>query len=247
MSEWAPRRFWTSVSVADEEHGLSVRLDGRPVMTPAKTRLVVPSRALAEVIAAEWEAQEEKIHPATMPFTRMANSALDKVRPQRHAVADMLAAYAETDLLCYRADSPAELARRQAEQWDPLLDWAAADLGGRLRPVTGIMPAAQDAAALARLSEQVHALEPFTLAGFHDLVSLSGSLVIGLAALRQSQPVAALWDISQLDERWQQEQWGEDDEASAQAALRRQAFADAAEFCALLRRQKNLTGSSIPA
>lgn len=234
MSEWAPRRFWTAAEAVAEGTGWAVHLDGRPVRTPAKTPLIVPTGALAGVIAAEWAAQTETVQPATMPFTRMANSALDKVTPQRAAVADMLAGYGATDLICYRAAAPEELVARQAQGWDPLLDWAAARFGARLRPASGVMPVAQDPAALGRLADEVHALDPFALAGFHDLVSLSGSLVIGLATLHGMSPAAALWDLSCIDETWQQEQWGADEEAADHAALRRQAFLDAARFCGLV-------------
>ncbi len=235
MSGWTPRRFWQSAQVRAEDGGFTIALDGRAVRTPAKTLLVVPTQALATEIAAEWDAQEKEIRPATMPFTRMANAALDKVTPQRAEVAAMLAAYGETDLLCYRAEAPEDLVQRQAAAWDPLLDWAEESYGARLMPCAGVMPVAQDPEALARLSEAVAALGPFELAGFHDLVALSGSLIIGLAAFRATHPLQELWEISRLDDLWQAEHWGDDEEASAQAALKHQAFVDAARFCELLR------------
>ena len=131
MSEWALKKFWKKAEVVTEANGFTVTLDGRGVRTPAKARLVVPTEALAREIANEWQAQEDRVNPATMPFARMANSALDKVASQHAEVADMLAAYGDSDLLCYRAEAPEGLAERQRAAWDPLLDWAAATLGAR--------------------------------------------------------------------------------------------------------------------
>ncbi|MGH1413987.1 MAG: ATP12 family chaperone protein [Pelagimonas sp.] len=217
MSDWAPKRFWKAAEVVETADGFAVTLDGRTIKTPAKTPLVVPTRGLAEAIAAEWDAQEDKVDPATMPFTRMSNSALDKVATQFAEVADMLAAYGDTDLLCYRADSPAELAARQAEKWDPVLDWAAETLGARLETRAGIMHAPQDRAALETLTKKVHQFTSFQLAAFHDLVSMTGSLILGFAATYRLHSAETLWDLSRLDETWQEEQWGEDDEATALA------------------------------
>ena len=133
MSAWSARRFWTTASAVPVEGGFTVHLDGRQVRTPLKSPLVLPTLALAEAVAAEWQAQDGTVKPETMPFTRMANSAVDKVKPQFVAVADMLAEYGGSDLLCYRAEGPAELVARQAQEWDPLLDRASAELGAALR------------------------------------------------------------------------------------------------------------------
>lgn len=230
MSGWARKRFWKDAAAAETEAGWEVRLDGRPLRTPAKAVLVLPTRALAERVAAEWAAQGETIRPQTMPATRTANTALDRVRPQQAAVAEAVAAYGGSDLLCYRADHPAELAARQAAGWDPLLAWAAGRYGVEWRVVTGLMPAEQPQATLARLSGAVQALDPFRLAAFHDLVALSGSLVIGLAAAEGQAAPEDLWALSRLDEDWQAELWGQDAEAAATAAQRRAAFLDAAAF-----------------
>ncbi|MCV3273717.1 ATP12 family chaperone protein [Roseobacter sinensis] len=224
MSEWKARRFWTSAEVSEVSEGFGIALDGRPVKTPAKRALVVPTRGLAEAVAAEWAAQEAVVDPLSMPFTRTANAALDKVAVQRREVADMIAAYGDSDLLCYRAAQPAELVTRQAAQWDPILDWAETALEARLSPRTGVMHAPQTSEALERLSARVHALSVFELTAFHDLVSLSGSLILGFAAAQDLQKIDALWDISRLDEIWQAEQWGKDDEAEAAAAVKFQAF-----------------------
>ena len=170
------KRFWTEVSIGVRGDGFAVFLDGRPVKTPAKTSLSAPSEALAQAIADEWAAQEGEVRPEGMPYTRMANAALDKVTPQRAEVATMLADYGGTDLLCYRAEGPDALVARQAAQWDPYLEWAATAFGARLHLQTGLMPVPQEAAALEALKAQVDALDPFRLSAFHDLVALTGSL-----------------------------------------------------------------------
>ena len=230
MSGWAQKRFWNETSVEEKEDGFAVRLDGRAVKTPAKARLVVPTRAMAEAIAAEWDAQGEDVDPTRMPTTRGANAAIDKVRVQHGEVADMLAEYGNSDLLCYRATQPQELVARQAEAWDPLLDWAASDLQARLEPREGLMHADQEAQSLKTLRQRVHDLNEFELAAFHDLVSLSGSLVIGFAAVHKWDQIERLWDISRIDETWQEEQWGIDEEAKAQAEVKREAFLHAERF-----------------
>ncbi|WP_299781074.1 ATP12 family chaperone protein [uncultured Roseobacter sp.] len=224
MSEWKAKRFWKAVDIAEVREGFGIELDGRPVKTPAKRALLVPTRGFAQAVVAEWEAQEELIDPQSMPFTRTANAALDKVAIQHAEVADMLAAYGDSDLLCYRAEQPAELVARQSERWDPLLAWAEQVLGARLEARAGVMHVPQDAQALAALTARVHALSDFQLAAFHDLVSLSGSLILGFAATQDVQTIQALWDISRLDELWQAEQWGVDDEAEAAAAIKQAAF-----------------------
>ena len=230
MSDWAPKRFWKITEVQEADGGFGVALDGRPVKTPAKAALVVPTRAMAEAIAAEWDAQQDKVDPRTMPATRGANAAIDKVRLQHGEVADLLVAYGDSDLLCYRADSPAELVARQAEGWDPLLDWLEEAYGVRLAVRSGIIHVAQEPAALDRLRAEVHAMTDFELAAFHDLVGLSGSLVIGLAATRDAQPITTLWDLSRIDETWQAEQWGVDEEAAEAEAVKRESFLHAKRF-----------------
>lgn len=234
MTEWAAKRFWDEVTVANEGTCHAVRLDGKPLRTPAKAALVLPSRALADAVAAEWEAQEDLIAPQTMPFTRTANSAIDNVALNHAEIAAMIAEYGETDLLCYRADGPAELIARQCADWDPLLDWAAEDLNAPLTTGTGVIHVAQPPESLAGLSAHVHALDPFRLAALHDLVALSGSLVIGLAVLARHRPPEALWDLSRIDETWQAEHWGEDEIAAADATIKRADFLHAAQVLAHL-------------
>ena len=230
MSDWKPKRFWTSTAVVETEAGHTVELDGRRVRTPAKAALVLPTQAMAEAVATEWEAQDEEVDPTRMPFTRSANAAIDKVQHQHAEVADMLAAYGDSDLLCYRATYPDALQNRQAEAWDPALDWADESLGARLRPLAGVVHQPQDADALEVLRRQVHAMTAFQLAAFHDLVSLSGSLILGFAASQDWRKPNEIWRISRLDELWQIEQWGDDDEAQAVAETKETAFLHAKRF-----------------
>jgi len=231
------KRFWKTASASAAEGGFAVLLDDRRVMTPAKSPLVLPSRALAEAVAAEWQAQADKVDPATMPMTRRANAAIDKVTPQHAEVAAMLAEYGGSDLLCYRAGHPAELAARQALEWDPLLDWAAREFGARLVVTNGVMPVEQRPENLIELTRKTHAMDPFSLAGFHDLVAISGSLILAFAAVQGYQKPEDLWRISRLDEDWQAELWGRDDEAESAAARKRQDFLDAFRFVRLVNAQ----------
>lgn len=230
MSAWAARRFWTAATVETVEGGFTVRLDGRAVKTPAKAPLVVPTRAMAGAIAGEWDAQEGLVRPDTMPVTRSANSAIDKVGVQRAEVIDLLAAYGATDLLCYRATGPAELVARQALEWDPVLDWSAMALGAPLRAVAGVVHIQQEASSLAALTERIDALSDFELVAFHDLVALSGSLVLALAVIDGRLPSSEAWALSRIDETWQAELWGSDDEAEATEAVRHEAFLQAERF-----------------
>lgn len=232
---WAPRRFWTSAGVAEAPGGFAVTLDGRPLRTPGRAAVVVPGRALAQALAAEWDAQQGTVQPATMPLTRAVNSAIDTVTPRRSEVEAEIARYGETDLLCYRAAAPAGLVALQAAAWDPLLAWAAESFGARLVTVEGVMFAAQPPAALAALHRALERFDAFELTALHELVALSGSLVIGLAAASGREAPEALWDKAHIDEAWQISQWGEDAEAAAAAALRRQGFLQAMRLIALAR------------
>ncbi|WP_424985967.1 ATP12 family chaperone protein [Microbulbifer sp. S227A] len=233
MSANKQKRFWTTTTIVTEADGFGVALDQRRIKTPAKAALLLPTRVMAEAVAAEWESQQEVIDPLSMPVTRSANAAIDKVRHQHSEVADMLAAYGDTDLLCYRADAPAELVARQSEHWDPLLDWAHDSLGARLIPCSGVIHQPQPEDALARLRERVHRMSDFELAAFHDLVSLSGSLILGFAAAAGLREADDIWQLSRLDETWQEEQWGVDDEARQQAEIKRRAFLHAKRFMEL--------------
>lgn len=236
MAEWKQKRFWKAAEVVPAEGGYGIALDGRPVKTPAKAALLMPTRAMAEAAAAEWDAQQDVVRPVTMPVTRAANAAIDKVVPFFDEVASEIAGYGESDLLCYRAESPEALFERQSAAWDPLLDWAEEALGARLATATGVMHVPQDPRALQRLEGQVRAMDPFRLTALSDLVGLSGSLVLGFAVTQGARSPQDAWAVSRIDETWQAEQWGEDEEAAAAEEAKRRAFMDAARFHVLAAR-----------
>ncbi len=230
MSDWKAKRFWKAANYVSEAGGFAIQLDNRPLRTPAKTAVIVPTERMAKAIAAEWDAQEGQIDPLSMPMTRSANAALDKVTQQFDEVAELIAAYGDTDLLCYRATTPVSLIERQCASWDPLLDWAKTSFGVDMAVTLGIMPISQPPETSNRFRAEVDRFTPFELTGFHDLVSLSGSLVIGLAATRKHADPQELWDVSRIDEIWQEEQWGKDDEATELAEKKRRAFLHAYDF-----------------
>ena len=227
---WAARRFWTETGVEPVDGGFAVRLDRRAVKTPAKAPLIVPTRAMALQIAAEWDAQQGTVDPRAMPWTRAANAAIDKVAPQFGEVAGLLAAYGGADLLCYRADAPAGLVQRQRDGWDPLLAWAAAALNAPLHTTVGVMPIAQPAASLERLAHRLAPMTPFQLTGFHDLVAISGSLVLALAVAEERLGADDAWLLSRIDEHWQASIWGRDAEAGEREGQRHQSFLLAERF-----------------
>lgn len=228
------RRFYKAVSVEAGEGGWQVRLDGRPVRTPMRAFLTVPSRTLAEAMAAEWAAQEGAIRPDTMPLTQLASTAIDRVAPHRDRVVREIAGFAETDLLCHRAASPAALATRQHARWQPLLDWAASELGAPLTPTEGVIAVRQPDSSLAAIREAVAAADDFRLAALHVFTSISGSVVVGLALLRGAIDVAETWAVSQLDEDWQIERWGEEETAAERRRRLRADLDSAARFVTLL-------------
>lgn len=230
---WTAKRFWKDVSVTQTEGGFGILLDTRRVQTPGKQPLIVPTEPMAQAIAAEWAAQDGAIQPLTMPVTRAANSAIERVRPQKPEVAAMLAAYGETDLTCHRATSPAELAARQAQGWDPILSWATETLGARLVPTAGILPVPQPQASLDALLDHVMAFDEFHLTALHDLVTPSGSILLGLAVARRHIDPETAWDLSRIDEEWQIEQWGADEDAAEAAAIKRVQFLQADRFWAM--------------
>ena len=218
------RRFYKAVSVTEEPGGFGIALDRRPVRTPAKAPLIVPSRALADALAEEWAAQGEHIVPASMVLTKLANTAIDRVTGRERPVAADIVAYAGCDLLCYRADAPERLAARQAAAWDPLLTWAARRLGSHFVCVTGIVHHPQPAGALEALAGALEDQGPFRLAALHTITTLTGSAVLALALLEGAIPADAAWSAAHVDEDWQIEQWGSDAEAQARRAARRHEF-----------------------
>ncbi len=224
------KRFYKEATAVAADGGWSILLDGRPVRTPARALLVLPTASLGNAVAQEWAAQGEEIDPAAMTMTGIANAAIDHVMPDPAAFAAPIAAYGESDLTCYRADGPEPLVARQAEQWQPLIDWAQARYDISFRVTSGIVHVPQPPETVARLGEAVRALDPFLLAPLSTMVSMSGSLIIGLAAVERAFPLAQLWQAAELDELWQAEQWGDDDQALVRRAQRHEAFTAAAGF-----------------
>lgn len=225
------KRFYKAVSVSSER---SILLDARAVRTPKKALLTLPTDALANAVAAEWRAQEGEIKPETMKLTGLANAAIDMIALDPADFARGLAAYGESDLLCYRAEAPPELVARQQGRWDPLIRWAEARFDIRLISVSGIIHKPQAAITLARLAAAVAARSAFELAALSQLVTISGSLVIALALLEREIAPDAAFDAAHLDELWQAEQWGEDWMAADARTLRRADFVSACRFLDLL-------------
>ena len=196
--------------------------------------MLAPNKAVANGIAAEWSAVEETINPLEMHLTRCANATLDKVVVEHDAVAGMLAEYGATDLLCYRSEGPSELIKRQADAWDPLLAWLSETQNIHLIATTGIMHVPQPEDGQKRLREVILAYDPWRLTALHDLITISGSLVLGLAVATNYLSAENAWPISRIDETWQEEQWGVDDAANAAAEIKRSDFLKAANLMNLL-------------
>lgn len=228
------KRFWTSAAVEEVEGGWTIALDGRRVKTPARVDLLVPTLPLADAIMTEWNDVGEDIAPRAMPLTGLANAAVDRVAADPKRFADDLAKYAEGDLLCYRADGPMVLVARQAEQWDPLLDWARQRYDVEFAVGDGIIHIPQAPQTVERLGQAVAAFDPFHLAGLSPMVTIGGSLVTALAVLEGAVPAAQGWDAVSLDDRWQIEQWGADADAVKSLENREADFVVAARFLSLL-------------
>lgn len=217
------KRFYKTAAAVASPDGTTILLDGKPVRTPARRALAVPTTALGEAIAAEWVAQGETVDPRTMKLTGLANAAIDRVAPDPAAFAQELARYADSDLLCYRAERPADLVARQAAEWDPLLGWARRRYDIDFSVVTGIVYVAQPVATVTRLSAAIAAPDAFRLAAMNPIVTIGGSLVAALALLEGEIDAEEAFAVTHLDELWQAEQWGDDHEA---IAARKSRFAD---------------------
>lgn len=220
-SEERIKRFWKVASTEARDGGWIVLLDGRAPKTPAGASLVLPTEATAQLVAGEWNAQGEHLAPATMPATRLASTAIDRIGQAREPVADEIAAYAGSDALCYVAEAPTGLIERQAREWTPWREWAARELGVTLHPAEGIVHRAQPAESLSRVKVLALELDDFALTGLATVTPLFGSAVLGLAMHRGALPAEEAFEISRLEERFQEEQWGQDAEAAERVAARR--------------------------
>ena len=228
------KRFWKTVAVQQEGESWKIVLDGRPIRTPARALLLVPTLALVEAIADEWRAVDETVDPRAMPLTGLANAALDRVAADRRSFADGLARYAEADLACYRADGPRELVARQEREWDRLLLWARRRYDVDFETTSGLMHVPQPVQTIEQLRHAVSAIDAFRLAGLSPLVTIGGSLLVGLAVIEKAIPADEAWNAVSIDERWQLEQWGADSDAEAALESRRRDFFAAARFLDLL-------------
>ncbi len=229
------RRFYREVTVDLGEQGHRILLDGRPVRTPAKQALSAPSAPLAEAIAEEWREQADAIRPDTMPLTRLASTAIDRMPAQRQAAIEEVIAYTDTDLVCYRAAEPFELVQRQQRAWQPMLEWLRETFAVRLVVTTSILPLVQPPAARAALRGVIEDLDDWPLVGMHAATTALGSLVLGLALLRGHLDAEAALAASLLDELYEIERWGSDTEAERRHQVLRRDVSGAARFLASLR------------
>ncbi|WP_163268243.1 ATP12 family chaperone protein [Chelativorans alearense] len=224
-----PKRFYAKATVAEEGEAYKVLLDERAVRTPAGAHVVLPSQQAAHLIAQEYEAQGEEIDPMTMPVTRLVNTAIDGVASDTQAVAEDILRFASSDLLCYRADTPDRLVALQAEAWDPVLDWAEAELGVRFVLAEGVMHVEQPRQTIAAVGAHLRPRrEPLRLAALHVMTSLSGSALLALAVEAGAVDAETAWQAAHVDEDWNISQWGEDAEAAARRAARKRDMMGAA-------------------
>ena len=233
---WAPKlpkRFYKTVAVVETDGGFEVALDERPVRTPLKSPLVLATRVLCDAVAAEWEAQEEHVDPGAMPLTRLANTALDRVAPRLDTIIKEIVSYAGNDLLCYRAEGPDSLILRQAQHWDPVLAWAESRIGEKFVLAEGVIHHDQPAETLGAFERLMREHDAFTLTAIHNATTLTGSALIAAALAADEISADAGWAAAHVDEDWQIEQWGRDEEAEARRRRRRVEFDAAIRFMTL--------------
>ncbi len=226
-----PKKFYKLATVTEE---LGIALDGRSVKTPMKAKLVLPSWALADAIAAEWNAQEEFINPAAMPLTKLANTAIDRARAERKFVAGQVVEFSGSDMVCYRADAPSNLVALQSAAWDPVVEWATASLGTTFKMVSGVIHSVQSEESIAAVESYVAKLSNFELTVAHNLTTLTGSALLGLMLTAKAISAEAGWTAAHVEEDFQIATWGQDDEANARRAFRRIDFDGSLQFLNLL-------------
>lgn len=225
MRQALPKRFYKEAEAVETPEGFAVQLDGRPVRTPGRALLALPSAAAAALVAAEFAAQDETIDPVTMPVLRIVNTAIDGVAPDMQAVLEDVMRFSASDLLCYRADAPEALVARQGEAWDPVLDWARSALGARFFLAEGVMHVEQPRESVAAVGLWLRQRqEPFRLSAIHVMTTLTGSALLALAVEAEALTPEEAWTAAHVDEDWNTEQWGEDAEAAARRVVRRKEF-----------------------
>jgi len=225
MKTQLPKRFYKRAEATETKEGFVIHLDGRPVRTPARSLLLVPSRRAGELLAKEWQAQKQYIDPMSMPVTRLVNTALDGVARDMQVVKEDITRFAGSDLLCYRADGPQLLIEAQQLHWDPLVDWAHTSLNARFLLAEGVMHITQPPESIAAIGTHLGAVDkPIVLAALHSITSLCGSAIIAMAVFKQEIAPENAWVAAHVDEDWQVSQWGEDSEAQALRAARKKDF-----------------------
>lgn len=235
MKKPLPKRFYKDVAVTEADGSFAIVLDGKPVRTPAKQVLAVPTAALAELLRVEWDAQGEEIDPARMPVTRLVNTAIDGIAADTQAVFEDVLRFSANDQICYRATGPERLVARQAERWDPLIDWAANTLGARFILAEGVIHQEQPREAIAAFAVTLRKYDTaLELACLHTMTTLMGSAILAMAFAEGRLSLDEAWDLAHLDEDWTNEQWGVDSEAAERRLQRREELeAAAAAFSAL--------------
>jgi chaperone required for assembly of F1-ATPase len=232
MVEWARKRFWETVSTVcvDGASLYKVYLDKRLLNTPNKKPLILPTKEMANHVVFEWESQGDKVDPLTMPYTRSANSSIDKVAPQIDEIRRLVTDYGDSDLICYRADRPKELVNRQEKVWSNLILWSASELNAPLNVFEGVVYSPQPTQSILEFKEKVSNLSIFQLCALYDLVTISGSLVLSFSVIKNFFSLGNAWSACQVDEDWQQENWGIDEVESVRTLNRKTAFFHAASF-----------------
>lgn len=231
-----PKRFYKAASAAESGGAFAVLLDGKPAKTPARNALALPNAALAAAVVAEWNAVESTIDPARLPLTRLANLAIDAVARVPQPVVDEIVQYAATDLVFYRAADPEGLVSLQSERWNPVLEWAAAQLGARFSLAEGVVHVRQTDESLAAVRDAAEKLsKPFALAATASTTNIGGSALIALALADGALTGDEAWNAAHVDEQWNIIRWGEDGEAQRRLAARHAEFSAAAKMLALLR------------
>lgn len=236
MKRPLPKRFYKNVTINSGEGGHAIALDGKMVKTPARHTLALPTEALAKLVAAEWARQAEFIDPATMPVTRLVNTAIDGVSSEGQAVFEEIVRFSSSDLLCYRADDPKRLIDRQSERWNPVIEWVADEIGARFILAEGVIHQEQPAEAIAAFAAALKTYDtPMELASLHTITTLTGSAILALAFAEGFLPLAEVWSLAHLDEDWTIEHWGSDEEAERRRAQRFEEFQAATDVFSALR------------
>lgn len=227
-----PRRFYKAVEVSDNN---SILLDGKPIKTPLKASLQLPTKALGQAIAAEWQAQKDVIDPETMPLTKLANTAIDRATAEHQIIVDEITQYAGSDMVCYFAEGPRELISRQQQHWQRVHDWAAATLNAKFRKAAGISHIAQTAETLEAVRSHLAKLDGWQLTAVYVLTTLTGSALLSMSLQASAIAPESAWQAAHVDEDYQIEHWGDDDEAVRRRAGRKREYDGLIRFFELLK------------